>query len=213
MAEAREMTARARMTQDGTTRAGSADQPRRPSAAGPEPPPGAAPPLPPPAAAQDALRQLVAQANAGDPEARNRLRHVLDNNPALWQRAGDLTATAEGAWLEVISAGNHLVAESMKRQLADLKAQLKGAHPTALEGLLADQVALGWLASRHAEIEAAHAGDAAHPSALVHLKRAESAQKRFLSASRTLATLRTLAGPGLAPLRAVSVFVPTTQTG
>src|SRR4051794_24318407 len=51
---------------------------------------------------QALFEQLIARANQGERLAIDRLRAFLDLNPHLWQRAGDLTAVAERAWVELI---------------------------------------------------------------------------------------------------------------
>src|SRR5579872_5657397 len=58
------------------------------------------------------FRQTVEQANKGDRAALARLSAFLDQNPVIWERAGDLNGMAERAWAELIAAGNQLVAES-----------------------------------------------------------------------------------------------------
>jgi hypothetical protein len=150
----------------------------------------------------------VAQANGGDAEALARLRAFLDANPWLWQQAGDLTAAAEGAWLGLIAGPNHLVAESVKRRLAALKDDLKGPHAGTLEALLVDVVAVAWLALQDAELGAARPAGGSLAQAAFRLKRAESCQRRFASAVKTLAGLRALAPQGLVPARPLQVFGP-----
>ena len=83
------------------------------------------------------FRQLVERANQGEPEALIRLRKFLDVNPSIWEQAGDLTTVAERAWTERIAGADRLAAESVKRRIARLKADLTGPHPTALENLQA----------------------------------------------------------------------------
>src|SRR5262249_49374550 len=123
--------------------------PARPRARPPRPRPAAeqtSPPGPTPPDYQQLFRELVARANDGDREALARLRKFLDLNPHLWERAGDLTAVAERAWIELVAGQDQLVAESVRRRLARLKADLGGPHATPLEFLLIDQVAVTWLA-------------------------------------------------------------------
>jgi hypothetical protein len=90
------------------------------------------------------------RANQGE-----RLRAFLDRNPRLWERAGDLSAVAERAWVELIAGADQFRLESVKRRLAQLKEKLKGPAPTPLEGLLVDLVGVAWLGVQHAEIQAA----------------------------------------------------------
>jgi hypothetical protein len=153
------------------------------------------------------FRKLVERANRGEPEAVIRLREFLDVNPAIWEKAGDLTAVAERAWMELIAGADRLTAESIGRRVTRIKADLAGQHPTPLEALLVDQVVVSWLAAHGGEIQAAVAGGTVAQAAL-RLRRAESGQRRLLKAVKTLSTLRTLVARGLAPLNSVRLFTP-----
>jgi hypothetical protein len=154
------------------------------------------------------FKELVARANKGDREALALLRQFLDANPHIWQRAGNLTAIAERAWIDLIAKENQLVAESAQRCLVELKTDLKGPHPTPMESLLVDSVGVTWLAIQHAEIHAASPPSGSLGQAAFRLKRAESAQKRHLNAVKTLATLRSLMPAGLVPSKPVKLFDP-----
>ena len=192
----------ARRANDKTTKAGDkgAERPRPAPLVGAEPFDGEAnkPDY------EALFRGLVERANQGEPEALARLRKFLDLNPCIWEKAGDLTAAAERAWTELIAGADRLAAESLRRRLARLKAELAGPHP-ALESLLVDQVAVSWLAAHDGEIRAAVAGGAVAQAAL-RLRRAESGQRRLLNAVKTLSTLRALTARGLAPLDSVRLF-------
>jgi len=153
-----------------------------------------------------AFKALVDKANRGDKQALAELRRVLDANPEIWQRAGDLAAYTEQAWIDLLSNGSHLVAESVKRRLAALKADLAGECPLPLEELLTSQVTTTWLSVQHAEMEAAGPAGGSLNQAAFRLKRAESAQKRHLHAIKTLATLRALVPQGMAPIDSVRIF-------
>ena len=156
---------------------------------------------------QALFKQLVDRANRGDREALTQLRQYLDKHPQIWQRAGDLAAIAEKNWTELLAEKNHLVAESVKRMVDKLKSGLAGEHPTQLEALLVDQVAVCLLGTQYAEMQAATTGGTLHQAAF-RLKRAESSQKRFLNAVKTLTTLRALAPEGLVPLNDMRLHRP-----
>ncbi len=170
----------------------------------------AAPPQPDVAAL---LRDLVARANAGEGWAIQRLRRVLDDNPRFATRVGDLTAIAEASWIALMTGSDQLATEGTKRNLVALKDELRGPHPTPLEALLVDQVAVAWLGAQHAEIQAASPSSGSLDQASFKLKRAESCQKRLLSATKTLATIRTLLSKGLVPSNPLKLFAPDARTG
>jgi hypothetical protein len=160
---------------------------------------------------QQLFKEVVARANEGERLAIDRLRKFLDLNPFIWQRAGDLTAVAERAWVELIAGEDQFRTESVKWRLAQLKDELKGPHPTALEALLVDLVGVAWLGTQHAEIQAASPAGASLDQAAFRLKRAESTQRRLLAATKTLATLRALVPAGLVPARPVRLHDPDKQ--
>jgi hypothetical protein len=190
--------------QDNTERPGAATKARKPDKQA-----GAASTAP--EDYQALFRQLVARANSGERLAIDRLKKFLDLNPYIWQRAGDLTAVAERGWVELIAGADQFRTESVKRRLAQLKAELKGATPTPLEALLIDLIGVIWLATQHAGIEAASSGGTSLAQAAFKLKRAESSQKRLLNAAKTLATLRALVPAGLVPARPLRLHDPDQQ--
>jgi hypothetical protein len=154
----------------------------------------------------DLLRKLVARANCGEQWAIQRLKGFLDDNPSFWRRAGDLTAVAEQSWLSLVAGPDLLAVESTKRKLAEMKAVLQGSHPTPIESLLVDAIAVAWLGSVHGELQAATPASGSLEQAAWKLKRAESGQRRLLNATKTLATVRTLMSKGLAPANTLKLF-------
>jgi hypothetical protein len=162
---------------------------------------------------QHLFRELIHRANQGERLAIDRLKSFFDLNPHIWQRAGDLTAVAERAWVELIAGEDQFRTESVKRRLAELKEQIKGPSPTALEGILADLIGVAWLGTHHAEIQAASPAGSSLEQAAFKLKRAESSQKRLLAATKTLAMLRALVPQGLVPARPLRLHDPDAKLG
>jgi hypothetical protein len=161
---------------------------------------------------QQALAQTLARANRGDPEAIAQLRICLDQNPQVWQRAGDLAAVAESAWIDLLAESNQLVAECIKRRLAQLKRDLAGDDPSAIEKLLIDHLAACYLAAEHAQIQAAAPPGGSLEQASFALRRAESSQKRLLNALKTLTVLRAVVPRGLLPADSLRVHPPARET-
>lgn len=164
--------------------------------------------MPTPAPAPDALApspldQLIERAQEGDLSALPDLRRWLDQEPALWQQCGDLAKHAELVWLRLVAGKNLVLQESMPRKLAEMKSELGGAEPTALERLLVERIVICWLQVHHADVEAAsgQCGPAAHPATREQLrKRLESAHKRYLHAIKQLALVRKLLQRAPSPL-------------
>jgi hypothetical protein len=166
-------------------------------------------PTEPPAAAE--LRALVQAAQAGDPSALPRIREILDQRPEVWHHVGDLATLAERAWITVLAADHPVAVESMKRTVAEMKADLAGDNATRIERLLVDQVIACWMEVSYLESVSADPGRSSLNQADFRLKRLESAQRRYLSAMKALTSVRTLALPGLAPTPTVKLHDPAKQ--
>jgi hypothetical protein len=160
---------------------------------------------PEPAVAME-LRALVSRAQAGEAGALPRIRAILDEHPEAWQHVGNLSALAERAWVTVLAADHPLAVESLKRMIAEMKADLTGPHPTRLELMLVDLVLICWMECQYLASVSANPCRSSLDQAAFQLERVESAQKRYLNAAKTLTTLRALLPSGLAPAQAVQVF-------
>ncbi len=86
------------------------------------------------------------------------------------------------------------------QQVHTLKQQLEGEHPTPLEALLAQHIAVCWLSRYLAEMTCAAHQKSAVPLAEFHEKRVMKASQRLTKAIETLAQVRRL--QALTPLRA-----------
>ena len=84
-------------------------------------------------AGQADLAQLLKKAEAGDRSVLPQLRRALDGDPDLWRGYGNLAAHAEASLAMLAAGPNLLLAESLKRKLAELKAELGGESPSPLE--------------------------------------------------------------------------------
>jgi hypothetical protein len=145
------------------------------------------------------LGQLIERADHGDGGALAELRQLLDDDPALAAHFGDLARYAESAWLVAVAEGSVIKYEAAQRHLARLKAELAGPHPTTLEQILADQVAISCLADRHAQYHEGNTTGGTPQQVALRLKRSESTQRRLLTAVKMLTTLRAMVPHGLTP--------------
>jgi hypothetical protein len=166
-------------------------------------------PTEPPVATE--LRALVQAAQADDPSALPRVREILDRRPEVWRHVGDLATLAERAWIAVLAADHPVAVESMKRTVAEMKADLAGDNATRIERLLVDQVVACWMEVKYLETVAADPGRSSLDQADFRLKRLESAQRRYFTVLKTLTSVRTLALPGQAPTPAIKLHDPTRQ--
>jgi hypothetical protein len=109
------------------------------------------------------------------------------------------------SWINQITAGDPLIAESIIRQAAAMKADLEGPAPTPLERLLVDQVIASWLELESSQF-ALTLPQQTLRQARHHVHHAEVAQRKYLAAVKALTTLRTLQPSALTPTKPLKVF-------
>ena len=152
------------------------------------------------------LRELVRRAEAGDTTVLPRLNEILDEYPEVWHRLGDLAGVARSAWVELLVGGDLVARESIQRRADQLREELAGPHPTPTESLLADQITTCWLEAHHASLHLAQCADRTTAQGVYWLRRAEIAQRKYVSALKTLTTLRAVHPSGLAAPHGLKVF-------
>jgi hypothetical protein len=75
------------------------------------------------------FEELIRQANEGSETALEQLRRVLDQQPQIWQKIGDMGGHALQSLYRLISGGNKLVMESLERRTDEMRRQLEGPAP------------------------------------------------------------------------------------
>jgi len=148
------------------------------------------------------LGALLAREQAGDAAASTALIAAFAAVPELWDRFTGLRENAERSWLELLvppASGRAFTREGLRRDLERVRAEAAGPQPTPLERLLADRVALCWLAMMHADTQYAQrlAAGVTFTEGEYHQRRCERAQRQFLKAVQTLATVRRLLIPAV----------------
>ena len=147
----------------------------------------------------EAERRLLQRAQAGDPGVLSELRELLDSRPELWRRLGDLAGHVEEVLVGLAAGRSLLARESVRRRMDELRAELAGPAPTAVERLLVGRVMVCWAQCHLADLEAAQKARAGPQGA--HAERRQSgAQARYLAALKMLTLVRKLARPPLSPL-------------
>jgi len=141
------------------------------------------------------MRLLLEQAESGDRSVLPALEMLLDATPEVWRAYGDLARVAEDAWVELVAGPNVLLKESLRRKLAEMKSQmLSDPAASPLEQLLVERVGAGWLQTAFADAATAQTREKALNLAQLEQqqRRQERANKNYLAAIRTLATVRKL---------------------
>ena len=142
--------------------------------------------------ATDDLQKVVERARQGDREVLPELRKALDENPQIWQAAGDLAKHAEATWVRLISKNDLLVHESIQRELDRRREELVGEDATPLEKQLVDRIIACWLTLQHSEMMAASTAEHTLPQREHYLKRLDAAERRHTAAVSQLTKVREL---------------------
>ena len=151
-------------------------------------------------AGQADLAQLLKKAEAGDRSVLPQLRRALDGDPDLWRGYGNLAAHAEASLAMLAAGPNLLLAESLRRKLAELKAELGGESPSPLEKLLAERITATWLQVAYFDALLAQAAGAGEARLRALQRLQDAAHRRHLAAIKQLAVVRRLLRPAPSPL-------------
>ena len=101
-----------------------------------------------------------------------------------------MAGQTEAALIRLISSKNALLTQSLERKVRQMKSDLEGPSSSSLEKGIIERIVACWLQVQFAEIASAeHAADS---EANAWQKRLDQAQRRYLSAGTSLATVRKL---------------------
>ena len=137
--------------------------------------------------------QLVRLANAGNSEALQILRKQYQDKPELARLFGDLVWMARESRLkQVFGDERQGTILSIQEKMQDMINQVRGDNPTPLEGLLAERVAMCWLDVQDHELRYGQLGNDTLTKYEWRSRMLDRAHNRYLSAMKTLATVRRL---------------------
>jgi hypothetical protein len=160
--------------------------------------------IPPPMVTLADFRSLVGRAMKGDRNCLPQIRAAVYSgehpewsswlgdaygNPARWLK----NSLASG----IAAKEQPVIEEAAKAQMDQLRTELEGPAPTPIEALLAERAALCWFMVNTYETLFSQSKELSIGQAEFHLRKIDSAHKRFLSAVATLARVRKLALPTL----------------
>lgn len=144
------------------------------------------------------LSALFDRAQSGDDDAIERVKPELEKMlPGLVKSIGLDKAVLNTIIEKCVPESAKITRHLRKCEFDLLERQLAGDNPTPIEKLLAEQVALCWLALRYAEMTYESGTDTSIEHQKWRQSRVESASRRFLAATRTLAQVRRLQIPAL----------------
>ena len=135
------------------------------------------------------------RAEAGDESALPIVQEVFEGMPGLVEALGDVAKTAIDTLL-TLKFGKRLASqEAVHHKMAKLRAELLGDGPSPLERLLVERVVVCWLHTYHADMQSDNSGSITLKQAEYRERNRDRAQRRYLSAIKTLAAVRRLALP------------------
>ena len=142
------------------------------------------------------LFDVLKRAQDGDESALPALRRALDAGLNVL-KAGSIAGEAREALLAPLAGKSLLVREQMGRQIDALAAELAGPHPAPIERLLSERAAFCWHVVHQYERAYASSRELSIKQADYQQRRIDAAHRRYLSALKSLATVRRLALPAV----------------
>ncbi len=141
---------------------------------------------------------LVERAERGDRDALRQVQEAQEAVPRLAPQVNILQSNAERSVLDSMLPDKQLYSRKMiEAQLDDMRRDLAGDHPSPLDALLVNRIVLCWLDSMAADTMLSQRMAAGCSLALgeFYQRRAERAQRQYLRAVQTYATVRRLLTP------------------
>ena len=139
------------------------------------------------------LDTLIKKARKGNESVMPQLRQFLDS-PQGQSYFLDLAGRVRNALICKYAQSDWLAKELAQREMQELRAELLGSAPTAIERLLAERVAIGWLEVHTAEHRLAFAESEYRRH---WQQQVDHAQRRLLAALRLLTNVRRLPRPAV----------------
>jgi hypothetical protein len=143
------------------------------------------------------LRKLLERAHKGDASTLPALRQILENPVAIDALGGDLAQLTEHRLIQRAAGKDFLLSEALSRKLELMRAELAGPSPSPVERLLVSRVVVCWLYLHDLEARFVQANGCTIVQADYQQRALTHAQRRYLAALKTLATVRRLALPAL----------------
>ncbi|MFO0911298.1 MAG: hypothetical protein U0794_23660 [Isosphaeraceae bacterium] len=160
-------------------------------------------------AAHRRLRELTARAKAGDPRAVPEIRDLLREQPDIADWLGDMGRVARAAWLDLLTRSEPAVRQAADLRAEERRAELAGPAAPPTERMLADLITNLELEVHEASLALALNPTGSPAVTAARTRRADSAVRRLLAATRMLRDVQALLPNGQAPNPRLKVFDPT----
>jgi hypothetical protein len=145
----------------------------------------------------DEIRTIVQKAEGGDAAALSDVRGLIKSPAGVDMLGGNVARETLRKLVDRYAGDNPVVRETVTRKVEDLRSELSGEHPSALEKLLVDRILACWLHLNCLEGVYASKDSLTTETGLYFQKALSAAQKRYLAAIKGLADVRRLALPAL----------------
>lgn len=139
------------------------------------------------------MRKLLQRARGGDTSTLPAVRKLLEDPDAVDRLGGDLALQAELSLIQAAAGDDLVFKEALTRKVELLRGELEGPNPTPVERLLVERIAACWLQVQDADVRYAQAKNLSRDWGDYYQRRMDRAHQRYLSAIKTLATVRKLA--------------------
>jgi hypothetical protein len=144
-----------------------------------------------------AMTQLAA---AGDERASQVLIEACQTMPQLWGYLSTLSSGVMRSWVDLLAPagpGQEIVRRTTEQEIERKRSEVAGKDPSPLERLLAERVALCWVAASyaHAEYTRKLKAGMSFREGECYSKRCEQTNRQLLKAIESLARVRRLLTP------------------
>ncbi len=144
------------------------------------------------------ILQVLERAKDGDETVTEQVREMLTICPEFaGSLGGDLAQITERLLSTAVAGDDIAFREAIKLKMEVLRQDLAGPAATPLEALLVDRIVICWLQVQMADIAQAKGEAQTITLEKFQLCRQDSANRRYLAAIRSLATIRKMALPVL----------------
>jgi hypothetical protein len=143
------------------------------------------------------MDDFLRRAREGDASTLPSLKKLVEDPAIVDALGGDLAAEVQESFVSAAAGKNLAFKTSLNRKLANLRSELAGSNVTPLEKLLVERIVACCLQLHLADIQFAQAKNLTIRQGEYLQNRMDRAQRRYLSAIKTLALVRKMAIPVL----------------
>jgi hypothetical protein len=139
-------------------------------------------------------------AMTGDERASQALIDACKATPRLWEALATLSTFAVQSWIDLLAPagpGQEIARRATEREIGRKRVEVAGPDPSPLEGLLAERVALCWVAATYADAQYTRklkAGVSFKEGEFL-ARRCEQSHRQLLKSIESLARVRRLLTP------------------